>query len=114
MTVSKRIEHILEVIAEVHQAAPEEDRISLRHLRIDAERFVAERHGIAARTVSSQCRRELNLKNIAELDSHLEDWLYSGSNKLKSVVTEHCVSNQDERDVNTFFSERRPIGLKGN
>ena len=109
MAVSKRIEEILEVIDEVHKAAPKAIRsISLRHLRINALKIVAERRSIKPRTVSDKCWRQLELKKIAEFDSLLEDWLYQSTNTLEGVLTNHCVNNHDERQVEIFFSTRAP------
>ncbi len=109
VTVSKRIEEILEVIDEVHKAAPKEKRdISVRHLRLIAQNLVAERRSIRSRTVSDKCWRQLRLKKIAEFDSLLEDWLYHSTNTLKGVLTNYCVNNQDERQVDIFFSTRAP------
>ena len=109
MTVSKRIEEILEVIDEVHKAAPKGTRyISVRHLRINAQKLVADRRGIQSRSVLTKCYRELRLKKIAEFDSLLEDWLYQSTNTLKGVLTNHFVNNQDERQINIFLSTRTP------
>ena len=105
--MSERIDQILEVIDEVYKVAPKGIRfISVHHLRINALKFVADRRSIAYRSVLTKCYRELRLKKIAEFDSLLEDWLYQNTNTLKGVLTNHCVNNQDERNIDIFFATR--------
>ena len=82
--------------------------ISVCHLRINAQKLVADRRGIQSRSVLTKCYRELRLKKIAEFDSLLDDWLYQGTNTLKGVLTNYCVNNQDERQVDVFFATRAP------
>ena len=47
-------------------------------------------------------------EEIAEFDSLLEDWLYHSTNTLRGVLTDYCVNNQDERQVDIFFATRAP------
>ncbi len=96
--MSYRIGEILEVVEKVRRSFSNSiGGSSVSDLRIAAVKSVAEGRQIDPTTVSDKYRRQLKpgIRDTKAFDVHLEDWLRSGSPKLRDILV---TQNPAERE----------------
>ena len=84
----------------------------ISEIRINADRFVANKYNVNHRTIADAYRRRLKNKDGNDLgtqyfDRLLESWLLKGDQELKNIILRHCKDYSDNRLVLNFFSNEK-------
>jgi hypothetical protein len=101
--MSKRIEHILEIIEEVwSEFQNDEAGSSVTEMRIRAAKVVAGRRNVSVPTVNDTFLRQLgdDVPGAQEFDSLIEQWLNRDSNQLKDILLKHTSDPNDVPLIN--------------
>ncbi|HEY63270.1 MAG TPA: hypothetical protein G4O02_01745 [Caldilineae bacterium] len=109
--MSKRIEHILEVLEEIYKNYEPYGGVGqIQRLRREADRRVARRHGVTYRTVQDKYRRRLSpdIEGVRQFEILVEQWLLGQSDTLQQILLSHAVDAEDESRIRQFFEREGP------
>lgn len=104
--MSARIEQIAEVIEEVRDNfRNRKSYSSIRTMRISAGYSVAARREITNQSVIDKFVRQLRpqVQSAAQFDQLLEKWLFNDSMELKTIISKHKSSKNDEMIIQNAF-----------
>jgi predicted HNH restriction endonuclease len=105
--MSARVSQIIEVIDQVRCSYQSDSGAhSIHEIRVRAAKSVADRRGIAFRSVEDKFIRQLapDIKSASQFDALLESWLVVGSNQLRDIVSKHVVDSDDEHLIASTFA----------
>lgn len=106
--MSKRIEHILEIIEEIwSEFQNDEASSSVTEKRIRAAKVVAGRRNVSVPTVNDTFLRQLgdDVTSAQEFDSLIEQWLNRDSTQLKNILLKHTSDPDDVLLINVALSK---------
>jgi len=106
--MSKRIEHILEIIEEVwSEFQNDEAASSITEMRIRAAKVVAGRRNVSVPTVNDTFLRQLgdDVTSAQEFDLLIERWLNRDSNQLKNILLKHTSDPNDVLLINAALGK---------
>ncbi|HEV2880518.1 MAG TPA: HNH endonuclease [Pyrinomonadaceae bacterium] len=106
--MSRKIEHILEVIEEIwEQYQNTESDITLTEMRINAVRAVAGRRSVNISTINDTFLRQLgdSVNSTQDFDLLVEQWLHQDSGQLKAILLRHTSDPADIPKINNVFSK---------
>lgn len=109
--MTDRIEQIVSVVRRVLDGySPGMTFEKVRDLRIDALNIVAAELGIQYTTVSNKYRRGLvpDIEGTHEFDVALYEWVSSSSERLKSILLKHSLTEQDRVEVSKLLGKLEP------
>lgn len=102
-----QVEQVLEIICGVRKRwAHKVPRETIEQIRIEIVHEIAKERGITFQSVEDKPRRkfEPDLISMGQFDSLLEQYLVSGSAKLRNILLKHAVSADEEQAIKEALS----------
>lgn len=118
--MTRQIETILEILAEVRAAAGTSATLeAIRERRLAITKRIAERRQCRMESVRDTHLAQLKsvgIERVGQFDALVQKWLASGDEELRTVLLRRCKKDEDKHQIERFFSsstaarEREDIG----
>lgn len=100
--MTKRIEHILQVLEEIRLQHLSSSSQDIFRLRIEATEAVAQRNGLVKSSVIDKYERQLKISTY-EFDDLVAEWLLHKSSQLEEFLLDNSAQEVDRQAVSQFF-----------
>jgi len=102
--MSKHIDNVLSVLAEVMRLRDKDSGSSAEALRKRAMKTIAERGQRYPTTINNACTRQLGLKDVSEFDLLVRRWLNGNSSELQALLEQYARDSGDREEIHRFFT----------
>jgi hypothetical protein len=108
--MSKKIDHILEVLGIIRDEHVSNSVRPLEDVRVDATTVVAEKYKLWRTTVLDKYQRGLkpDTYGTESFDNLVRDWLVQSSPLLETILLSHSEDETDKSKVSNFFQNVNP------